>query len=193
MTYRLELLCDAVKTLRLARPAAAATSALLRRACSTCAVGGSSVIQPPSAGATFGRLRGLRTKVGAASSSSSSSSTTRRSRQRLGTQLPEAEPWPVKGPRAAPAGATLAWDDPMAIGLLPATLSSVVGVGQLSSLAPRMCFPQRPPSGGKKRCTGNTEQRCPPKDLLRSGAPCRALMIHTLSPGQCLRSANQRR
>ena len=43
-TYRLELLCDAVKTLRLARPAATAASALFGRACSTCVVGGSPAV-----------------------------------------------------------------------------------------------------------------------------------------------------
>ena len=41
LSYRLELLCDAVKTLRLARPAAAAGSSLLGCAYSTCVVGGS--------------------------------------------------------------------------------------------------------------------------------------------------------
>ena len=133
LTYRLELFCDVVKTLRLTRPAAVATLPLLSCACLMCAVGGSWATRPPSAGATSGRLWGLRTRVGAVSSSSSSSSTNRRSRWRLGTRLPEAEPWPVTGPGAAPTDPAPAWDDPTTIVLLPTTLSLVVGAGWLTS------------------------------------------------------------
>ena len=147
-------------------------------ACSTCAMGGSSMVRPPSARATSERLRGLQTKVEAASSSSSSSSsssTTRRSRRRFGARLPKAEPCPVKGPRAVPAGAAPAWDDLLAIGLLPTTLSSVVGsVGYHL----HRCW-----------CTSNTKPRCPSVGPLWSGAPCRVPVIDTPSPGQCLRSA----
>ena len=104
-TYRLELLCDAVKTLRLARPAATIALALSGHACSAeaWAVSRSLVGQPPTAEATSRRVRGLRTKFEAASSSSSSS-TTRRSQWRFGARLLEAEPWPVNGPRVASPG-----------------------------------------------------------------------------------------
>ena len=134
-TYRLELWCDVEKTLLLARPAAAAVSTLSGRACSAgaCAAGGSPAARPPSAEITSGRLHGLQTRVGAAPSSSSLSSTTQRSRRRFGARVLEAEPWPVKGPGAASAGATRARDGSPAIGLLPATLSLLVGAGHLSS------------------------------------------------------------
>ena len=121
-----------MKTLLLARPAAAAASVPTGRACSTCAVGGSSTTRPPSPWATSERLRGLRTKVGAASSSSSSSLTILTSQWRLGARLSEVDLWPITGPAAAPLGAALAGDGCTAIGLLPATLSSVVGAGRFS-------------------------------------------------------------
>ena len=91
-TYRLELLCDIEKTLRLARPAAATVSTMSGHVCSAgaCSVGGSSAARPPFAGTTSGRLHGLRTRVGAASSSSSLSSTTQRSRRRFGARVLEA-------------------------------------------------------------------------------------------------------
>ena len=41
-------------------------------------------------------------------------------------------------------------------------------------------------------CTDNTEQRCLLEDPLRLGAPYQALVIHTPSTGQCLRSTMQR-
>ena len=130
-TYRLELLCDVEKTLRLARPVAAAVSALSRRACSAgaCTVGGSLAPRPPSAGTTYRRLRALRTRVGAASSSSSSSSMTRSSRRRFSARAPEAEPCTVESPCADSTDAAPAWDGSLSIGLLPMTLSSVVVAG----------------------------------------------------------------
>ena len=74
-----------------------------------------------------GAARGLRTKVGAASSSTSSSSTILTSRRRLGARLSKVDLWPIIGPAAAPVG-----DGSIAIGLLPATLSSVVGADRFS-------------------------------------------------------------
>ena len=168
-----------MKTLRLASPAAAAASALLGCACSTCAVGGSLAIRPPSAGATSGRLRGLWTKVGAASSSSSSSSITRRSRRRFGARLPEVEPWPAKRPR-------LLLLAPLLLGMTPwPSVSCWPPYHQWSAAVDchlRRCW-----------CTDNTEQRCPLVGPLLSGAPCWVPVKHTQSPGQCLRCTKQRR
>jgi hypothetical protein len=125
----MELRCTAVKTRLLARPAATAASVPPGRACSTCAAGGSSATRPAWPGATSGRLRGLRTKVGAASSSSSSS-TILTSQRRLGARLSKVDPWPITGPAAAPVGAAPTEVDSTAISLLPTTLSSVVGAGR---------------------------------------------------------------
>ena len=72
------------------------------------------------AGATSGRLRGLRTKEGAATSSSLSSSVILMSRRRF-------EAWLVS------AGSASAGDGSTTSGLFLATLSSVVGAGRFYS------------------------------------------------------------
>ena len=117
-TYRSERLCVAAKN---------PPSPTSRRGClcpppsrvgSVCGAGGSLVTRPASIGATSGRLRGLRTKDGAALSSSSSSSSILTSQRRFGA-------WLVSASNASMG------DGPMAIGLFPATLSSVVGAGWL--------------------------------------------------------------
>ena len=134
-TYRLELLCDVEQILRLAPPAATTGCAWSGCACSigACAAGGSSADRSLGVGTTSGRLRGSQTRFGAASSSSSSSSTTRSSRRCFGARAPEAEPWTDEGPWADSVATTPTQDGPPAIGLLPATLSSVVGAGRSSS------------------------------------------------------------
>ena len=104
-----------MKNLLLVLPAAAALSAPPRRIGATCAVGGSLVTQLASIGATLGRLRGLRTKDGAASSSSSSLSAILTCRQRFGA-------WLVS------TGIASVGEGSTAIGLFLATLCSVVGV-----------------------------------------------------------------
>jgi hypothetical protein len=58
---------------------------------------------------------------------------TRSSHRRFYAWAPEAEPCAVEGPYANSAGAAPAWDGSLAIGLLPAILSLVVGAGRLSS------------------------------------------------------------
>ena len=120
-----------MKNLLLVLPACAAASAPPRRIGSTCATGGSLVTRPGSISVTSGWLRGLRTKDGAVSSSSLSSSTILTSRRCLGAWL--VEPWPIKGSAAVHAGIASVGDGSTAIGLFPATLSSVVGVGRLWS------------------------------------------------------------
>ena len=80
-------MCVAVKNLLLVLPAAAVAPVSPTRVGSVCGAGRSLVIRPAVAGATSGRLRGLRTKDGAASSSSSSSSAIVTSRQRFGAWL----------------------------------------------------------------------------------------------------------
>ena len=116
-THRLELLCVTVKNLLLVLPAAAAASSPPSRIDSVCGAGGSLVTRPASIGMTSGRLHGLRTKDGAASSSSSSSSAILTSRRHF-------EAWLVS------AGIASMGDGSTAIGLFPATLSSVVGAGR---------------------------------------------------------------
>jgi len=120
ITHRSELLCIAAKNLLLVLLAAAADSAPPSHIGSVCGAGGSLVTRPASIGATLGRLCGLRTKYGAASSSSSSSSAILTSRRRFGA-------WLVS------AGIASMGDGSIAIGLFPATLSSVVGAGRLWS------------------------------------------------------------
>ena len=120
-----------MKNLLRALPAVAAASAAPGRACSTCMTSRSLTTRPLSLGATSGWLWGLRTKVGAASSDSSSSSTIRISQRHLGARVSDVDPWPIMGP--APAGTASTADGSAAIGLLPATLSSVVGARQFPS------------------------------------------------------------
>ena len=124
-----------MKTLLLTLRAVAAASAAPGRACSTCAARGSSATRPPSLGATSRRLRGLRTKFGAISSSSSSLSRILISQHHLGARASEVDPWPIMGPAVAPAGTSSATNGSLAIGLLPATLSLVVGAARLPSLS----------------------------------------------------------
>jgi hypothetical protein len=130
-TYRSELRCATVKNLLLVRPVVAAASVPPGRIGSTCAAGGSLITRSTSIGATLGRLRGLRTKDGVVSSSLLSSSTILTSQRRLGEWL--VEPWPIEGSAAVPAGIASVEDGSTAIGLFPATLSSVVDAGQLWS------------------------------------------------------------
>jgi hypothetical protein len=129
-TYRSELRCAAVKNLLLVRLAAATASVPPGRIGSMCAAGGSLITRSASIDATSGRLRGLQKDV-AISSSSLSSSTILTSRRRLGAWL--VEPWPIKGSAAVPAGIASVEDGSTAIGLFPATLSSVVDAGRLWS------------------------------------------------------------
>ena len=119
-TYRSELLCVAAKNLLLVLPVAAAASAPPSHVSSVCGAGGSLVTRQASIGTTSGRLRGLRTKDGAASSSSSSSSVILTSRRHFGASLVSADNASFR-------------DGSTAIGLFPATLSSVVGTGPFCS------------------------------------------------------------
>ena len=114
-TYRSEHRCVAVNRL-LTLPIGACAPVSTTRVGSTCGAGGSLVTPPVVAGATSGRLRGIRTNVGAASSSSSSSAVIRTSRRRFGAWL-------------LSAGSVGAGEGSAANGLFPATLSSVVGAG----------------------------------------------------------------
>ena len=109
-----------MKNLLLVLPVAAAAPVSQTRAGSACGAGGLLVIRSVAAGATSGRRRGLRTKEGAASSSSSLSSAILTSRRRFGAWL-------------LSTGSASAGDGSTASGLFPATLSSVVGVGQFCS------------------------------------------------------------
>ena len=108
-----------MKNLLLVLPVAAAAAVSPTRVGSACGAGGLLVIRSAVAGATSGRLRGLRTKEGAASSSLSSSAILT-SRQRFGAWLLST------GSASAGHGST-------ASGLFPATLSSVVGAGRFCS------------------------------------------------------------
>ena len=109
-----------MKNLLLVLPVGASALVSTTRVGSTCGAGGSLVIRPVVAGTTSERLRGLRTKEGAASSSSSSSSVIRTRRQRFGAWLLSAYSVSVG-------------DGSTTSGLFPATLSSVVGAGRICS------------------------------------------------------------
>ena len=123
------------------------------------------VIRPVVAGATSGRLRGLRTREGTASSSSSSSSSViRTSRRCFGALL-------------LSAGSVSAGDGSATSGLFPATLSSVVGAGRGGPVPPH-CW-----------CIEHTEQRRLLAGLPPRGSPCQVPVICTVHTGQRLQSA----
>ena len=110
-TYRSDRRWVAVNLLR-ARPVGAWAPVSVTRG-----EGGSLATRPVVVGALSGRLRGRRTSDGAASSSSSSSSVIRTSRRCFGAWL-------------LSAGSVATGEGSAAIGLFPATLSSVVGMGR---------------------------------------------------------------
>ena len=144
-TYRSERLCVTVKNLLLVVPVGACAIASTTRAGSTCGAGGSLVIRPVVAGAMSGRLRGLRTKEGAASSSSSSSSVILTRRRRFGVWL-------------LSAGSVSVGEGSATSGLFPATLSSVVG--------------RDGPAPPRRWCIEDTEQCRPLAGLRLRDSPC---------------------
>ena len=150
-----------MKNLLLVLLAAAAAPVSLTRVGSACGASGSLVIRSAVAGATSGRLRGLRTKEGAASFSSSSSAILT-SRRRFGAWL-------------LSAGSASAGADPLPVAFSPLPCPRCSG---RDGSAPPRCW-----------CIDDTEQRRPLAGPPPQDSPYQVSVTRTLHTDQRLQSA----